>query len=333
MLKLATFIMAGRMQACTAVVGFALLALILLPLTLLLGKLGLAIVTLLTLFSGASLALVALRLGATEGLAVLTFSTALMVILNYLFVGRVEAGLAYSLLQWAPLLVPALVLRNTVSMALAMVAAIGLGGAVILGAHLAIPDLPGFWAGLLDEYLRQAMVQSEGSADIVADDLQTAVETAARFMTGSLVASMLLSMSLMILIARWWQSLLYNPGGFRQEFRELRLGILPALVGLCLLVAAWLSGVGILAELAVVSLVLFILQGVAIVHDLSAGTKNPSLVLGGFYTALVMAYLISGDIGSIFVFSALMAGLCALGLIDALTDLRARLKKRRQENG
>lgn len=331
MLKLASFIMAGRMQACTAVVGFALLALMLLPLTLVLGKLGLALVTLLTLFSGASLALVTLRSGAAEGLAILTLSTGLMVILNYLFVGRVEAGLTYSLLQWAPLMVPALVLRHTVSMALAMVATIGLGMAVILSIHLVVPDLPQFWSELLNEYLRQALIQSQGAGAVIDADLQKATEYAARFMTGSLVASMLLSMSLVILIARWWQSLLYNPGGFRVEFHQLRIGFLPAVVGLCLLAAALFSGASLLAELALVSLVLFLLQGVAIVHDLSANTKNPSLVLGGFYTVLVIAYLMSGDVGSVFAFSALMAGLCALGVIDALIDLRARLQRRRQD--
>lgn len=333
MLKLATFIMAGRIQACTAVVGFALLALILLPLAIVLGKVGLALVTLLTLFSGASLALVTLRSGAVEGLATLIFATGFMVLLNYLFVGRVEAGLTYSLLQWAPLMVPALVLRRTVSMSLAMVATMGLGMATILMVHLIVPDLQQFWSELLNDYLRQALSQAEGHEGVIDADLQKATEYAARFMTGSLVASMLLSMSLVILIARWWQSLLYNPGGFRAEFYKLRLGILPAVVGLCLLVAALLSGASMLAELAVVSLVLFILQGVAIVHDLSARAKNPSLVQGGFYTVLVVAYLLSGNMSSIFVFSALMAGLCALGVIDALTDLRTRLQKHRKGNG
>lgn len=332
MLKLATFIMAGRIQASTAVVGFALLALILLPLTIVLGKLGLALVTMLTLFSGASLALVTLRSGAVEGLATLTFATGLMVLFNYLFVARVEAGLTYSLLQWAPLMVPALVLRQTISLSLAMVATIGLGMAVILIVHLIVPDLPQFWSELLNEYLRQALTQAESSADAIDAELQKATEYAARFMTGSLVASMLLSMSLVILIARWWQSILYNPGGFRDEFHKLSLGIFPAVVGLCLLVAALLSSASVLAELAVVSLVLFILQGVAIVHSLSSTAKNPSLVLGGFYTILVMAYLVSGDMSSIFVFSAVITGLCALGVIDAFIDLRTRLQKHRQGN-
>lgn len=62
--KLAAFVMAGRWQATAAVIGFALLGLLLPPFTLL---------------SGASLALVALRLGATSGFSVLAPAVLVMI--------------------------------------------------------------------------------------------------------------------------------------------------------------------------------------------------------------------------------------------------------------
>lgn len=329
MRKLVSYIMAGRMQATSAVVGFALSALFLLPLTLLVGKIGLALITLLTLFSGATLALVTLRFGATQGLFVLGMSTAIMMALNFLLVRGVEAALAYSLMQWVPLMLPALVLHATVSLRLALQAAIALGLISILGAHAAVPDISGFWSGMLDEYLRQAMLDPSVSSQMQEVDLQKIIATAARYMTGSLVASMLLSMAMMILVARWWQSMLYNPGGFRQEFLDLRLGLWPAILGIGLFLGSILVDTSMVAELAVISLVLFILQGVAIVHSACTKTSNPSLWLRTFYAVLVVAYLISGDANSIFMFSVVLAGICAIGLVDNFFDLRARMQVRK----
>jgi len=326
MRKLGTYIMAGWVQGTMVVVGFALLALFLLPLTLLLGKLGLVVVTLMTLFSGAALSFITLRLGGTQGFLVLGAATSVLLVLNLLLLKAVEAALAYSLLQWVPLMLPALVLRYTVSLRMALQAAVALGLAVIVVAHLAVPDLTGFWSGFLDEYLRQAMIQSEVSTQAMTDELTQVTETAAQYMTGSLVASMVFSMALVTLIARWWQSLLYNPGGFHKEFLGLRLGYVQALLGLALFLGAILSNSPMMGELAVVSLILFLLQGLAIVHQAIAKTKTPSLWLGVFYTILLSAYLVSGDANSILFFSVMLAGICALGIIDTFIDLRAKMQ-------
>jgi hypothetical protein len=326
MRKLGTYITAGWVQATAVVVGFALLALLLLPLTLLLGRLGLVVITLLTLFSGAALSLVTLRLGATQGFLVLGAATSVLLILDLLLLKGVEAALAYSLLQWVPLMLPALVLRYTVSLSMALKAAIALGLTVIVGAHLAVPDLTGFWSELLDEYLRQAMLHPEVSTQANTDDLAQVTETAAQYMTGSLVASMVLSMALVTLIARWWQSMLYNPGGFREEFLGLRLGYTQVLLGLALFLGAMLSRYPMMGEMAVVSLILFVLQGLAIVHQAIAKTKTPALWLGVFYTILLSSYLVSGNASSILFFSVLLAGICALGIIDTFIDLRAKMQ-------
>lgn len=128
--------MAGRLQATTAVVGFAVLALIIPPFTL---------------FSGAALALVTLRLGVTQGFAVLGLSTLVMLLLSLVIVGHAWTGVAYSLLQWLPLIFLALVLRQTVSLSLTLQVAIAFGLMTILGVHLVIPDATGYWKELLDE--------------------------------------------------------------------------------------------------------------------------------------------------------------------------------------
>lgn len=292
--------MAGRMQAVTAMVGFAVLAFIFPPSTL---------------FSGAALALVTLRLGVTHGLVILCGSTLTMLIISLLALGQMWTGLAYSVSQWLPLMVFALILRSTVSLSVTLQIAIALGLLAVLGVHLTIPDATQYWLQLLDQYLRPTMIQ----AQIPATTIDSAFEKAAQLMTGAFISSMLLSLALNLMLARWWQSLLYNPGGFRDEFINLRLGITAAVIALALFLAALFTEIHLLTELAMVSVALFFLQGVAIVHNVSGRTKNPIIWLVGFYVVLILALM------------QMLAGVCALGVIDAFTNLRARLQKMQQK--
>ena len=295
MQKLASYIMSGRLQAVTAVVGFAILALPLPPIALL---------------SGAALALVTLRLGAIYGLTILAYSALAMGLISLIALGQAWTGVAYSLLHWLPLTALALVLRYTVSLGITLQVVIGLGVFAVLAAHFIFPDLAGYWTSLLDKFLRPAMIQAEMPAEAV-DEL---LHKVAQFMTGSFVASMQLSMALTLFLARWWQALLYNPGGFRDEFLQLRLGIPAALVGLGLFAMAVLTNSALMVELAMVGLFMFFLQGLALVHSLCARTRTPAMWLIGFYVILILALL------------QMLLAVCALGVIDNFVNLRGRLR-------
>jgi hypothetical protein len=135
-------------------------------------------------------------------------------------------------------------------------------------------------------------------------------------MTGSLIAAMLLSLALTLLIARWWQALLYNPGGFREEFTHLQLGLPAAVLALALAAGAWLSKASLMIELALVASVMFLLQGMAVAHAVIAKTASPTLWLAGVYGLLVLAM------------PQMMAALAAMGVIDTFADFRARLTAR-----
>ncbi|MCG6867311.1 MAG: DUF2232 domain-containing protein [Gammaproteobacteria bacterium] len=295
--KLATYIMAGRLQAATAVLGFVVLAFVLPPLSLL---------------SGAALALVTLRSGASNGLQVAALALAVATALGWLALGTPSAGLIFGLVQWAPVFILALVLRYTISLRLAVGTAAVLG-LVLLGVlHTAVPDLAALWTALLDEYFRTNLEQVEVPAEQIDETLQTA----SVIMTGAVVSSLMLVAVLSLLIARWWQSVLYNPGGFRSEFQELRLGRPLAIVGTALLVAAYLQKSSALTEAALVALLPFLLQGIAVVHGLSARSANPVPWLIGLYALLIIAM------------PQMMAALIALGVMDNFVDLRRRFGSR-----
>lgn len=151
-------------------------------------------------------------------------------------------------------------------------------------------------------------------AQIPVESIDSVFDTAAQLMTGTFVSSMLLSLSLVLIIARWWQALLYNPGGFGEEFINLRLGYPAAIIGSGLFVLAVLSNKNLITELAMVSLALFFLQGIAIVHNIARKMKNPIMWLVGFYAIFLLALLQT------------LAGICALGVIDTFADFRSRVQ-------
>ncbi len=292
--KLASYIMAGPLQATTTVVAFASLAIIFPPLMLV---------------SNASLALVNMRLGVRQGMSVLGLSVLVMALLSFAATRSVWAGLAFSLLQWAPLLILAFVLRYTVSLRTTFEVAIVIGLLALLILGSLVPDLTAYWTEMLDVYLRPAMVRAELSAE----QIDTLFAEAARLMTGSVIASMLLTMALSLLLARWWQALLYNPGGFREEFVNLRLGYPAAGLGVTFFIGAIATESPFIIQLAIVSLVVFFLQGIAIIHNLSARTRNPLIWLVVAYVLLVLAM------------PQMMIGLSALGVVDSFVNIRSRL--------
>ena len=94
-----------------------------------------------------------------------------------------------------------------------------------------------------------------------------------------------------LFIARWWQALLYNPGGFRQEFHALALGKVFAAVAVVLLVMNIVSmdGANVVAgDLLILAGFLFTLQGIAVVHGVVARTQASKGWLIGMYVLLLL---------------------------------------------
>ncbi|MDQ3797353.1 MAG: DUF2232 domain-containing protein [Pseudomonadota bacterium] len=298
--KLATFVMTDRWRATGAVVGFALLGLIIPPITLL---------------SGAALSLVGLRLGIAQGLSILGLAVLAMAVLSTIIMGQPWIGAVFGLAQWAPLLGLTLILRHTVSLALTLKAGTATGLAAVLGSALLIPNIDSVWKAVLDDIARPALTR----ADVPAATVNAILQQAAPVMTGSFVAATLLSLALSLLIARWWQALLYNPGGFREEFLALQLGPLIAGLTLALVAGALLTKASLLIELAMVASVMFFLQGMAVTHTAIANAAHPTLWLVGFYSLLLLAL------------PQMMVGIAALGTIDAFADFRARLGGKRRD--
>lgn len=298
MKALASFVMKGWPQATGVAVLCALLSPVLAPLSLV---------------SGAVVTLVTLRNGLVPGLQVAGAAGLVTVLAGQLVFGQIVAALAFALLLWVPMLVLALVLRHTRSLATTLQAALLFGVALVAFYVIGFDDAAAEWKTLLEGVLAGFFEAQE------IDEASRAalIEAMARWMTGTLAAAYFLQVVASLLLARWWQSLLYNPGGFRQEFHALRLSRALAVVALPLFAAVLVDGLpDVLRYLALPVAAAFFLQGLALAHgQLAAFNAGPGWLIG-IYALLVVA--------PPYAFMALTTA----GYADAWMDFRGRMAKR-----
>ena len=202
---LARYMMQGRLQA----VGTMLV---------------LGLVPIANLLSPAFSGLVLLQRGARDGLFVLAWAA--LPLTGWAMLGDMEPLLL--LLGVVPL---ALYLRETGSwptvLVVAAVGGMGMGLLLRLQPELLQP-LVASTLTVLDAY------QEAGGGEV----LDLSPQRLALVLPGTLAATLMAASVGLLMIARWMQGALYNPGGFRQEFHRLRLGRPIALGSFGLLVLA-----------------------------------------------------------------------------------------------
>jgi hypothetical protein len=226
--------------------------------------------------SAAVVALVTLRKGAGAGAWLLAWAVLPAGALLYAYG---DSG-PLSLLVGTTLL--AVVLRATVNLPLALLACVpvgaltGLGLVAFGGAYLdQIVAAFGQFMATMEQQLSQG-----GEAVVLArpDTMQVA---------GMLGAGTAASSALCLLLARYWQAALYNPGGFGQEFRALYYP--PAVTAGLALAAVGLASAG--AEYrtwAMIAVVPLALAGLALVHAHATWRGRGKGWLAGFYVAWVL---------------------------------------------
>jgi hypothetical protein len=298
MQALATFIMRGRSQAALAASATAVLSLV---------------VPLVGLVSSAAVALVTMRQGPTEGLIVGLFAGLASGLFAFAALGSPLPAIGFALALWLPVWILGVVLRTTRSLGLTIQLASLIGLVIVLGLRVGTGDATLYWTEIL-EPLRENLVQGQ----VVEEEAsRTLVAQIAPWMTAAFAATFYFQALVALFLGRWWQSLLYNPGGFGEEFRGLRLSRGIALLGVALLLVL-AAGVEsqLAADLLLLLTPLLFLQGVAVIHWLVRAMKGGRGWLIGFYLLLVLV-MPHAEI--------LVAG---LGLGDMLMDVRARIRPR-----
>ena len=301
MKALAAFIVSGRWQAVLITTASGVISLLLPWLGGMLNYLAAAVV-----------ALVTLHVGMMPGLQVLLIATTVTVLVYQLMGIQAVVGLVMVLLLWMPCWMASAVLLKTRDLGQALRAATLFGVCLLLVVYGFYGDPAPWWLQqlqMIESTLEEAGVSFPGLAEA---DLQQDV---AALLTGVILASLVVGVTASLLLARWWQSILVHPGGFRKEFYSLRLGYAAGLVTLAVMIMARLTQgtfSDFSAQLAMILLVPYLLVGLAVIHSLlkQSGRGNGWLVV--IYILLA-------------VLPQVMLLLAAGGLMDTWIDFRRRL--------
>jgi hypothetical protein len=298
MRALANFIMRGRMQASlVALVG-----------------------NLVPMVSPAALGLVTLRRGLGEGLLVLLW--ACLPLLAVLFLSSASHLVVMtSIVGMVVVLVAADVLKGTVSWQLTLVTVLVCCAAALLMLGL----LLGTEAAQVIDDVQRVMLNLDGQPEpgvspfyilmaVTATSLGIEVVNM-NYVLGFLSWLTGLNVIASLLLARWWQSLLYNPGGFQQEFHGLRFHVVIASALMLAVVVCNLLPADYMTWASMVGMPL-LLSGISFAHF--------SVKLLGLGTVwLVVMYV------GLIIFSPLSMVLIAVGFLDSFLDFRNRLARSR----
>jgi hypothetical protein len=290
--------MKGRIQAILVASSLALLSMLFPPVSVV---------------SSAAVSLVTLRRGASEGLYILFIACLSAALLGLFLLGNFQFALAYGLALWLPVWLISIVLREGKQLSAAINIAVLIGIAIIIGFYLFVSDPAAFWSSTLTQ-MAQPMIEA-GNADVPIEKIQQTIQVFSHFMTGGIVVGGIYGMLFGLFLARWWQSALYNPGGFREEYLALRVDKLIAL-GSVLVVAIGAITSGVISELCwnigIVFVVLYTFVGTAILHAAFSAMKLKRFMVPFLYITLVLV-------------PHMIAIVIIVGLLDAWLDLRSKI--------
>ncbi len=303
MKKFASFILSGYGQAVLCTAGLAWFA---------------AFVPVTGMLSSAALALTALKWGPQRAGIVLVLSTAVLFALFAFAAGtgltetNYESVFLFALLQWLPILMIAQLLRVTKSLSLTLNAVVVVGLAMVTLISWLVPESAGMWDRFFNWLLQESVQQMEADDPDFSERYRAFLDV----MTGIAAASLTLVWMASLLLARWWQSLLDKPGGFRSEFIGLELGKVVAVTGLVIFLTMTFSELPLMRELLLVMMSAFLFQGIATVHCLLCALKSAGGWLLVFYALLVMSPMVPQVPGL----------LSMLGALENLIGLRVRMR-------
>jgi len=301
----AAYIMRGRGQAMLVTAACAILSLLIFPFVFPLGQV-----------SAACVALVTLRRGALDGAIVIIGATLISGGLAAVSASDMNMAVSFILMYvlaiWGPVWLVSLVLRYTRALDMALVSAGVLGIVIVVALHMYIGDVTAWWTQILTKTF-EPMLQS---SKLSAEDARRLVGEMAGQMTGSLAAGFMLGVMTSIFLARWWQAMLYYPGGFRKEFHALRLDRRVAIVSVVIAVLGFIpldKVTEVSHDIFIVVIAAYMLHGLSLAH-------NVVTTMGMHGAWLIVIYLMMVFLPPARVLMA------AGGFADSWVNLRTRIK-------
>jgi hypothetical protein len=275
-------------------------------------------------------ALVTLRRGMVEG-AWFTLMATLPYVISFYVSGSQDPSI--SLLAWAA--VGVAVLSNVLTWLLAsflhkhtgfstlLQAAALLGVLIISILHLAYPSVADWWGVQLQSYYAQALkvtsalrASSVVNTNEVQAEATKAISMTKEYASGLMMAAILFNAIFQLIIARWWQVLVFAPAQLRDELHGIRMSHLAGILFIVSLVLSYWGNSVVLDVMPIVYL-LFGGAGLSLIHYLFGMIHSST---NWFWLAIVYLTLIFSLPVSLMV-------IAILALLDAFLDIRQRLTK------
>nr|VFJ94542.1 MAG: Predicted membrane protein (DUF2232) [Candidatus Kentron sp. H]VFJ95524.1 MAG: Predicted membrane protein (DUF2232) [Candidatus Kentron sp. H]VFK01768.1 MAG: Predicted membrane protein (DUF2232) [Candidatus Kentron sp. H] len=258
---------------------------------------------------GGIIGLATLKHGLAEGSLVAGAAIFLAGVITWFVVDTTAPVIMFAVITGVPVLLLATTLRITRSLATTITVAGLLGVIATIGLHIAINDPLTWWRDRLYGILLEHPPLEKTSAE-----LETLVDALAPMMI-ALPAGAVFGALLTLFLARWWHAVLDNPGGFGNEFRALRLDrrlaiTAIAVVGMVVIFAD--RTMGISSEFLQIFIILYLFQGLAIAHGVTAVRGASTSWLTALYILLLLIPTVITNL------------LVITGLLDTWLDFRAR---------
>lgn len=273
------------------------------------GKLQASVIAILGIpvISPAAVALVLMRLGSSPGAIVFIAAVAPGLVLFASSVANALMAMVSTAIYLA-IAIAALVLRQSQSWSYALGALLGLTVVNTIVMFLGAPSQVAAITNAIAETSRQMVAQ-------YGTEAQAPLQVTDRYTLGMIATVSMFAAIPSLLLARWWQALLYNPGGFQKEFHLLRFG--PVLAVVCLGVGLYHYSAGEPSWGAVFFMPL-VVAGIGLVHWMVKQRGLGSHWLIVFYIFMLLVGPMRGMIA-------------VLAVLDSLLNLRGRVAPRSQD--
>lgn len=265
--------------------------------------------------------LVTLRKGAYQGSEVF-FAVLAASILN-IMLGQAGSQIIFflaitlifvvNLLTW----LSAFLLQRTNSwqMVIEIGALCGIVGVIML--HFIFPHLMDWWVAeltILFNKPHMTMYSAQLFSTMDAAQQKLFIIKMSQYATGFVGVSVLLSAWSQTLIGRWWQAIVFNPGGLRKEFYAIRLSKMAVVLLGALFILAKMHVIGV--DSLLIGIFAFVIAGFSLFHAIFGPLKKGWFILGLIYLTTLVTFPIS------------LIVIALIALFDALVDFRGRLKSR-----
>lgn len=293
---MASFIMSSRWHAILFTLAITLMSLALPPIGV---------------FANAAVALVTLRLGAKQGLLIAIPVSIGVAIIIMVLKGDALVGLLSGLISWLPIILLGAILERTVSWTQVLQYLFLMLVGLIILFHLVVGNPAALWEQWINSALDYLPFADQKTL------LEPTIKESAIYMTGAIAALMGVHWIVSLMLGRHWQAQLYNPGGFHQELRSIRMGKPFALLMLILIGARLLTDNALLTDIILVGLALFMFAGLSLIHYVA---KARNLGIGWLIGLYLMLILFTPPVVLL---------LATLGIMDSQADFRSFINERK----